>query len=294
MIKDSNILLEELHALHEQGLPVGVGVGFDLFDEHLRLIPGTTTDIMGYPFNGKSLLFRDLVMRYAFYLDWKCLIHSADDGIDAQVAAEMIQTMTGRTFDKTYDNYITSKEVTKYHAQLTQRIHFVSDQVGVEPVEFWTYAGKNGYNMAGLDSWNILSHKGSIKDPDYVGKVLIDRNRLSREHKMHCLTVHHPKNPAKVVDGTVARPTVFDFYGGSEVNNKGNNLVIIHKYEKDNYKEPYEIYVSKLKPKTGGQIGVFHLEYDYPNRVFYFRNEAGGRTYGSGIDQRMKQYNDLF
>ena len=275
-LKKHITLLDELHHLQANGLPKGLEVGIPVMDQFIRYAPGTTTDILGYPFSGKSLLFRDIIIRLCKKHNQRAIIHAPDDGQDALVMSEYITALSGKTFEKGYRNTITPKEVTKWASVLSQYIEIVSDFDPVNPLEFWEYASKNGYSYAGLDSWNVLSHKGSIKDPDYIAPILLERNRICRSTGLHAITVHHPKSPGTVKDGKIQSPMVFDFYGGSEVNNKGNNIIIIHKYDKSDYKEPYEITIPKVKPKSAGKVGQVEITYDYPNRTFgyYERQEA--------------------
>ena len=56
--------------------------------------------------------------------------------------------------------------------------------------------------------------------------------------------------------------------GGSEWNNNGRNIVVVHKGSKDN-NQPYEIYVDKVKPKAYGNIGECTIHIDWNTQRFY-------------------------
>jgi hypothetical protein len=81
-------------------------------------------------------------------------------------------------------------------------------------------------------------------------------------NKMHSFIVIHPKNPdpKQVKDGSVKKPSVYDLMGGSEWNNNGRNIVVVHKESKENH-QPYKITVDKVKPKYYGQLGECVLAY---------------------------------
>jgi hypothetical protein len=283
MIKDQTEIMDELMAMHKHGLPDGARQGWGKFDDHLRFIAGSSTDILGYPFKGKSLLLREIIVNLAANAKKRTLLHLPDDGEDVQVVANIINAMSGKHFDRKYEGMITERELQTYATSLLTGIDFISSNIRVDPVELWTM-GKD-YDVIGIDSWNKLGHKKSLKDPDYIGWALSERNRLMRVGRCHCVTVWHPKNPFQdmLTNGEAKPPSVYQFHGGAEVNNNAMNIIVIHKNSRDDYNEPYEVIIQKVKPKQCGQVGQFSIHYDYPMKRFYFRDPATERrTYAEG------------
>lgn len=294
MIKKPNEIIEELMSMHKHGLPDGSKQGFNHIDQKLRLVKGGTTDLIAYPFHGKSLLFKEWVINLAVNSNWKWLLYTPDDGEDVMVFSDLITMVSGKSFDKNKSNYITQKEINTYTTYLLSAIDFVGSDQLVKPLELFELAASGKYNGLGIDSWNKLNHDEWIGNSAYVGKILTERNRLMRKSGCHCLTVMHPKNPdlGSLRNG-LQPPNVYQMYGGSEVNNNANNIVIVFKEDRTAYNEPYIINFNKIKPKQCGEVGEIELYYDYPMRRLYEKYPTSGRReYAKGVivDQEASDY----
>tara|TARA_R110001632_G_scaffold70241_1_gene163694 strand:+ start:7082 stop:7999 length:918 start_codon:yes stop_codon:yes gene_type:complete len=270
MIKTNSEILDQLMHLYKHGIPEGSKVGLSSFDKQLSFVKGGCTDITGYPFFGKSLFLKEIMMGLTINEGWKHCVYMPDDGSDTEVISNMMHKLTGKTFEKGYSNSITEKEISKYSMQLLDSFKFISSEHHLEPEAFWNYAKENKCNSAIIDSWNYMNHKGEPTSPDYLRKILSFRNRFMDTNKMHSFIIIHPKNPdpKQVKDGNVKKPTVYDLMGGSEWNNNGKNIVVVHKGSKEN-NQPYEIYVDKVKPKAYGNIGECTVHLDWNTQRFY-------------------------
>lgn len=275
MIKSNGDILDQLMDLHKNGIPPGSNLGFKTFDELLTFVKGGCTDITGYPFFGKSLFLKEIMMGLTLNQNWRHCVYMPDDGSDTEVISNLLHKMTGKTFEKGYANSITEKEISKYSSQLLDRFKFISAEHSIEPKAFWNYAKENKCNSAVIDSWNYLAHKGEPTSPDYLRKILSYRNRFMEFNQMHSFIIIHPKNPdpKQVKEGSVKKPTVYDLMGGSEWNNNGRNIIVVHKNSKD-YHEPYKITVDKVKPKYYGQLGECYLQIDWHKQRFYEYDSA--------------------
>ena len=289
MIKPNGEILEQLFNLHKNGIPEGSKVGLNAFDEHLTFVKGGCTDITGYPFFGKSLFLKEIMMGLTLNQNWRHCVYMPDDGSDTEVISNLLHKMTGKTFEKGYPNTITEKEISKYSSQLLDRFKFISAEHSIEPEAFWNYAKENECNSAVIDSWNYLAHKGEPTKPEYLRKILSIRNRFMEVNKMHSFIIIHPKNPdpKQVKDGSVKKPSVYDLMGGSEWNNNGRNIIVVHKNSKDNF-EPYKITIDKVKPKHYGQLGEVLLSMDWAKQRFYeFDPVYNKRTYAYGNEEKI-------
>ena len=275
MIKSNGDILDQLMDLHKNGIPPGSNLGFKSFDELLTFVKGGCTDITGYPFFGKSLFLKEIMMGLTLNQNWRHCVYMPDDGSDTEVISNLLHKMTGKTFEKGYANSITEKEISKYSSQLFDRFKFISAEHSIEPKAFWNYAKENKCNSAVIDSWNYLAHKGEPTNPDYLRKILSYRNRFMEVNNMHSFIIIHPKNPdpKQVKDGSVKKPSVYDLMGGSEWNNNGRNIIVVHKSSKD-YHETYKITVDKVKPKHYGNLGECYLQIDWIKQRFYEYDSA--------------------
>ena len=289
MIKSNGEILEQLYHLHKNGIPEGSKVGLNTFDELLTFVKGGCTDITGYPFFGKSLFLKEIMMGLTLNQNWRHCVYMPDDGSDTEVISNLLHKMTGKTFEKGYPNTITEKEISKYSSQLLDKFKFISAEHSIEPEAFWNYAKENECTSAVIDSWNYLAHKGEPTKPEYLRKILSIRNRFMEVNKMHSFIIIHPKNPdpKQVKDGNVKKPSVYDLMGGSEWNNNGRNIVVVHKNSKDNH-EPYKVTIDKVKPKHYGQRGEVLLSMNWAKQRFYeFDPVYNKKTYAYGNEEKI-------
>ncbi len=285
--KDTSIILDELIEFNKNGYPKGYSVNHQDFPIDFAL--GTCTDITGYPFFGKSLILKEIIVSLAINHDWKFAVYMPDDGSDREVMANLIHKMTGKTVVPNYPNSMTPKEISKWYLQAANSFIFV-DKPFVEPKAFWDFAKANKCQGAVVDSWNYMAHEGSAVSTEYLRDILAYRNTFMQNNNMHSFIVIHPKNPdpKAVKEGRVNKPTVYDLMGGSEWNNNGRNLVIVHKQDKSNYSEPYLVSVEKVKPKHYGTLGQCYLNLKWDNQRFYTMNhETQMREYAYGLEEKV-------
>jgi len=270
MIKTNSEIIEQLMHLHKYGIPEGSSVGLKSFDENLTFVKGGCTDITGYPFYGKSLFLKEMLMGLTVNSGWRHCVYMPDDGSDVEVISNLMHKLTGKTFDTRFGNRITEKEIAKHASTICDKFKFISSEHSLEPEALWNYAKENKCDSAVIDSWNYLAHKGEPTSPDYLRKILSLRNRFMEVNKMHSFIIIHPKNPdpKAVKDGSVNKPSVYDLMGGSEWNNNGRNIVVVHKNSKENH-EPYQIHIDKVKPKHYGNLGTCSLSMDWNSQRFY-------------------------
>lgn len=292
MIKTQDEILQELLHLQKNGPPKGYGSNLKSMDENITFIKGGCTDITGYPFGGKSLLLKEIIVSLTVNHNWRHAIYMPDDGTEVEVISNLIHKMYGKTFTQGYHNSISEKEVHRY---INEVCHFFIFAKGVqEPKAFWAFAKEHKCNSAVIDSWNYMAHDGDPTRPDYLRQVLSYRNSFFQDNKMHSFTIIHPKNPdpMQVKEGNVKKPTVYHIMGGSEWNNNGRNIIVVHKNDKSNYNEPYAVSVDKIKPKHAGQIGECLLHFDWANQKFYeMDNYNQNKIFAYGNPEKV--HNDI-
>jgi hypothetical protein len=284
MIKKSSEIIDQLMNLQKYGLPEGSKMGLKSFDENLTFAKGGCTDITGYPFYGKSLVLKEILMGLTLNEGWKHCIYMPDDGSDVEVLSNLMHKLTGKTFDQHYANAITEQDIARHSAAFIDSFRFIGSEHNLEPEAFWNYAKELKCNSAVIDSWNYMQHKGEPTSPDYLRKILSLRNRFMDANKMHAFTIIHPKNPdpKAVKDGNVKKPSVYDLMGGSEWNNNGKNIMVVHKDSKENH-QPYQICIDKVKPKHYGKLGDCSLWIDWSKQRFYeYDAPLNKKTYAYG------------
>ena len=285
-VKESEIL-EQLLDLNKNGLPKGDAVGHVSLDQHIRFIKGGCTDISGYPFYGKSLVLKEIMVALTIKHNWRHAVYMPDDGTHKEIMSNLIHKVTGKTVLPGFPNSMTANEISRIYLSFCDSFVFYNGD-NVEPKQFWAFAKEHKCTSAVIDSWNYMAHDGDPTSPNYLRQVLSYRNSFFQNNNMHSFIIIHPKNadPMQIKNGNVQKPTVYDIQGGSEWNNNGRNIIVVHKADRTDYSLPYDISVEKIKPKHVGKLGFSTLHINWAEQKFY--ETYGGRNqyaYGNNVQQ---------
>lgn len=239
-------------------------------DEFYKVMPGSCTDITGYPYSGKTLFLIEILYGLSKSKGLKHLLHLPDSGKPAEVIANLIEKETSKSFNKKHANAIKEHEIIKEFAWIYEHFKILrcKPKSRPNPIEFWQKVNSMDVDTGSIDSWNYMRHDGS--GTEYLAQTLSARNEMAEESGKHFFTVIHPKNPtAQDYDsnGRLKAPDVFNLMGGSEWNNNGKSIISIHKEIKEG--DDYDIYIRKTKPRAVGKTGFTTLKYDMIKRKFY-------------------------
>lgn len=269
-----NEVSKKLRHFIKHGKPQGLTTGIKPLDEFYKPIKGGCTDITGYPYSGKTLLASEIMLGMSQQHGWKQLLYMPDSGTETDIYAHIIQKLTTKSFDKSYPNLISEEElldgVLEWVGQHFTVLKKVDFGVRMKPEEFWKYAIDEGYDNAVIDSWNFMDVGEGTKE---LGRILSFRNEIAESKNLHCTTIIHPRNPTTndyTKEGILKAPGVFNLMGGSEWNNNGKNIIVIHKEEKES--DIYDVYIRKTKPREVGKTGQIMLKFDIPSQRFYTPN----------------------
>lgn len=268
----NNDIIDKVIDFWRNGAEPPLSLGMGAFNEYYGLKMGTVTDITGYPYSGKTLLLKEILVNGYLKHKLKQCLYLPDDGDTLEIIANLTHKLSGKTFDKKYKNNLTENEVYRFTTQILNDFVIVSDDNNITPVEFWEKSIELGCQTASIDSWNVMSHPDAISTA-YLAKTLSTRNRLAQVNNVHFFTVIHPKNPTSVnydKSGKLKEPSAFDLMGGSEWNNNGKNIIVVHKQEREGIE--YEIHIKKTKPRIVGMTGMVKMNFDIPSQRFYEDN----------------------
>jgi hypothetical protein len=274
-LKNSDVL-DMLIDLNRNGLPKGDKVGHVSLDEHITFIKGGCTDVTGYPFYGKSLVLKEIIVALTINKGWRHALYMPDDGTQSEIMSNLVQKVTGKTILPNFKNSMTEEEISKIYMTFCDSFVFWGGD-SVDPKTFWNFAKEEKCNSAVVDSWNYMAHDGDPTTPNYLRKILSYRNSFFQDNKMHSFIIIHPKNPdpLQVKGGNVQEPNVYSIQGGSEWNNNARNILVVHKKDRTNYNMPYDISIAKIKPKHAGKLGFASLMLNWKEQRFY--EQYGGR-----------------
>ena len=258
-------------------------------DDYYKVLLGNCTDITGYPYSGKTLFLIDILFNLSKSKGFKHLLHLPDSGKPAEVIANLIHKYTGKSFNKDHSNLIKEEEIIHCMGWINE--HFKIYKYGKTrptPIQFWEYANTLDVQTACIDSWNYMKHDKKGQSPtDYLAEVLSQRNELAEKSGKHYFTIIHPKNPTAMdydKHGVLKAPDVFNMMGGSEWNNNGKNIIVVHKESKESFN--FDIYFRKIKPRIVGKTGLITLQYELKNQLFY--NIINGHNEFANFGEKIK------
>lgn len=283
---------DDLLKYREQGALRGVYLGFPLLHEHYTMALGSCTDFTGTPGSGKSEFLLELLLNTTKFYGWKHLLYVPDVGDKNEVIATLIHKLTGKTFDKRFENsnYISEQEVEKELNWILEHFKVLVKaelKAKITPYEFWEFAAymKSKDKMiltATIDSWKDMKHNGHGfgRDDQYLEDVLSFRNAMAEAHQMHFNTIIHPTRTEKdpKTDKRKA-PTMYDLKGGTEWANSGKVMITVHR--QDGTYNGVDIIITKAKPKSVAKLGVVPMNFDLHKAAFYWIDAGGEKVYAN-------------
>lgn len=252
--------------------------GLNPIDKFYKVIKGNCTDVTGYPYSGKTLFMVEILFNLSTFSGFKHVLHLPDSGKPAEVIANLIHKHTGKSFNKKHENAIKEHEIIKAFTWIGEHFRILKYDQRPSPVEFWEYVAGTDYHTGVIDSWNYMRHEG--KGTEYLAQMLSARNEIAEKSGKHFFTIIHPRNPTEKdydKNGVIKPPDVFNLMGGSEWNNNGKNIIVIHKESKES--DNYDVYIRKTKPRIVGKTGFATLQFDIKKQKFYYMFGGGIRKY---------------
>lgn len=264
----------------------------DPVDEYYQVLLGNCTDITGYPYSGKTLFLVEVLFNLSKHKGFKHLMHLPDSGKPAEVMANLIHKYTGKSFNKEHSNAIQEHEIIKCFTWISEHFKILKYKDRPSPIEFWEYCASLDVQTGVIDSWNYMRHDG--KGTDYLAQMLSARNEIAENYGKHFFTIIHPRNPTEKdydKNGQIKPPDVFNLMGGSEWNNNGKNIIVIHKESKEG--DNYDVYIRKTKPRAVGKTGFTTLQFDIKSQKFYWMDGIGTKNFANFNEKIKVKGSDL-
>jgi hypothetical protein len=270
---------EQLFHLQKHGQKRGYLVGFPSLDRLYSVKEGTTTIIYGYPTSGKSQFLIQVLISLASQ-GKKSMIMTPETGTAAEIYAELIHCITGKTFRQSQNYSITEAELYNVIPFIKDYFKVIDVEEKAPNIEEFTELTKEGIKDYGIfascfDNWNDLSHRFDTREDLYIEAAIPTLNRLARKEQIHIFGVWHAKSPIiEKGEKFPKAPTPFDIKGGSAIYSKAMNLIGIHRdYEEhaEGYRQTNtaQVIVSKVKPKVVGEKGNCKLDFDVWANCYY-------------------------
>lgn len=276
-VLSTNDIQDKLMEFWRNGAEPPMNLGMGSFSNYYGLKLGTVTDITGYPYMGKTLFLKEILINSYKKHNLKHCLYLPDDGDNLEIIAGIAHKLSGKSFEDKYNNKMSENELYRFSTEILENFDIIDTSDDIEPLDFWRKSIENGCDTASIDSWNTMKHP-SATGTDYLAKTLSKRNQLAQAHKKHFFTIIHPKNPTTQnynQDGRLKPPTQFDLMGGSEWNNNGKNIIVVHKEDIESM--DFDIYIRKTKPRIVGTTGMCTMHFDIPSQRFYNIDDTNQR-----------------
>lgn len=297
MIVEFKKVRDEIFHLQKHGQQRGYLVGFESLDRLYSIKAGTTTIIYGYPTSGKSQFLLQTICSLS-QQNKKGMLLSPETGTAAEIYAEIIHCLTGKTFYPTLNYSITEQDLYRVEPFVQDYFKVVEiEEKSLTPAEFCevTKEGIKDYGIfySAFDNWNDLSHDIPSREDLYIEQAIPMFNRLARKEQIHLFGVWHAKNPQLNGKSPYPEaPSPFEIKGGSAIYSKSMNLICVHReYEQhgEGWKQTNtaQVIVHKVKPKIVGQKGMAKLDFDPYQNAYYV--DKGERFYLPTIFKQSPQ-----
>lgn len=282
-IVDVDELRADVHRFTEETEAKLFSTGHEALDQFYKVYMGSCTDITGYPYSGKTLVLTEILVNTALNEGFKHIIYLPDSGNPTEICAQIIHKLTGKTFTKGFNNTIDKKSIDRGFDKFVEHFRIVDKRKEkgakrITPYELWDFAAASDYDTCTIDSWNYMNHRSDLSKTDYLADVLAYRNEVAQGSGKHFFNIIHPRNPVTTdydKDGVLKPPTVHNIMNGSEWNNNGKSIIVVHKEQKEGVN--YDIYFRKTKPRAVGKTGNEVIQYDINKARFYKVQPKGGR-----------------
>lgn len=281
-VKRINDVTEQLFDLHKNNTANLLSTGFKTLDNYYQVRPSNTTIIYGYPSAGKSEFAMQLLIGLTVKYGKKHLIYTPETGTAEEIFSEIAHSLTGKSFDKRFPNYITEAEI--YRVQPFIQEHFaVIEDDGVNGLSLENYfelarevKRDRGLDCTLLDNFNDLEHSASdlANIASYLPVFLPKWNKFSKIENLHSFMICHARNPTGVKSGELPKaPSVFEINGGQAWYAKAQSLICVDRpYEEINglmqQSNTANIDVKKIKPKIVGKKGLVPLEFEFSKKCY--------------------------
>lgn len=274
---------DDLMDYRSKGALRGVYLGFPILHENYTMSCPGVSDWTGYPQSGKTEFVLELLLNTSLFYGWKHLLYVPDVGDKNEILSNLIHKLTGKTFDKRFENsnYISEVDADRNLQWILEHFYILYEEdegSKITPYQFWDYAAylskENGIRTATIDSWKDLEINvmpdGTLvaRDDKYLEKVLKYRNKIADKYKIHLHTIVHPTNIPPDKDGKRPIPRPFNLSGGAQWFNSGRNMISVHRV--DGTENEVDILITKAKPKSVAKLGTVRMFFDTKTARFYW------------------------
>ena len=286
MIKKYRDIESQLGILKKGGSPKGESTGFSCFDKHFTVKQGSYTFILGAPHQGKSELSFEIGLNQIMRFKKKVMISSSETGSVADIYAELIQKVSGRSIFNDVGIKITDEEFDKTVKYIDQWFSIVdTDDTAYSFQEL--FAMRTNEQIIIADPYNEHKHDMALygnRQDLYIEDLMGEVRRLNKKANTHMIITLHPASQQlkeEKINGISVRyypmPLAREAAGGQALFRKAMTWINVWRppvglkgYHGKFYTANEMVYmVEKAKPKGVANKGMGSLYYDFDRNRYY-------------------------
>jgi len=259
----------EVMQYRKDGGKPGVYVGFECLKDFYSVKAGECTDWTGRPTSGKTQMLFEVLINTAKLYGHKSVLYMPDVGEPVEILADILHKVTGKTFDKKYQNVISVDDIYKECPWILEHFKIVSPHKGYRPTpkDFYELTRDLNVQQGAIDSWKDLKHNYSGPINEYLADILTMRNEMMKSCNKHMHTVMHPKLQVRDKNGKFPPPNAYDISGGAAPYDSGRAMIGVNRESIDT--NVADVYILKAKPRIVGKKGVVSLQFDVARSRYY-------------------------
>jgi twinkle protein len=260
----------DLFALYDQGMPEGVGVGYEM-DESFRWCNGQVTLVTGIPGHGKSTWIKNIVSRLARQHGWKSFIYSAEEASTEFALTDLISIDTGKSFFHTPNCQRVSKDEVQalmpFMSEHFKYLKLADNDLTAEGILKKAEEMVKRYGIHAFIVDNMSTVEKGIPSAgesrhNAIQSILKEFVKFARHYGVHVFLVAHPKKMQKASGGMYEVPTGYDVGDSSHYYNLPDNGITIYRNLQTGLTEAHRW---KVRFKYTGQMGVDYFKFDLCN-----------------------------
>ena len=260
----------------QQELP-SMTTGIECLDAHMRIVLGSFTVFSGYSNMGKSTVL-NTILASAIDRGVNVCIASFETAPKPILRNELARALIGCSFEE----FPRHPDRDAAYAALERQVTVISNSVDEDAeIDLEKYLEliriaviRDGAKIVVLDPWNELEHKRNRDETetDYIGRAIRTLKRFAKRYNVALWVVAHPTKPAKLKDGTIPVPSLYDISGSANWSNKADYGLIYHRAD---------------KTKNEGTLAIVKVRMGFPGEcgaVQVMRDERTSRIVEHGVE----------
>jgi len=247
--------IEEILSDFDHGRERGKSTGFKSLDPHFSLFPGWLYMLNGYPNEGKTTFWLNIMAVSSVLYGDKWGVYSPENYPVKNIIDTLAEILLNNTANPEFENRIRKydyKDVILEHIQ--KHFFFVDNEDGYTPkalaVVKEELIKKKGITGFFTDPWSSLDHAAmeKIREDQYIAQCLNREIRLATKYSIINVISHHPPKPAEQKSGDLKPPHPYQLSGGAMWWNKSYVICCLHRINRIDYSETkVGFHVQKVK-----------------------------------------------